>query len=180
MLNRRLRLSEQMYVPAGDRIQKAFLGLPEYERAASVALYAACRGEVPTAMIMEAALAAGKSVWFPRVVRDGMEFRQVLKVSDLSPGRFGLYEPLDTCPVEDPGAIDLFVVPGVAFDRNGHRVGYGMGYYDRVLHPFEGQGRFIGFCYAFQLVDTIADEGHDVVMDRVITEHGTLTFALRQ
>ena len=74
------------------------------------------------------------------------------------------------CDAYDPCEADLIVLPGVAFDTKGKRIGYGKGYYDKALHSLEGQGKLIGFCYDFQLVDDIAGEPHDVKMDLLITE----------
>jgi len=65
---------------------------------------------------------------------------------------------------------DIFVVPGIAFDLQGHRIGYGKGYYDKALHRLEGQGKLVGLCYDFQLVDRIAGEPHDVKMDLILSE----------
>jgi 5-formyltetrahydrofolate cyclo-ligase len=62
------------------------------------------------------------------------------------------------------------VVPGVAFDRSGRRIGYGKGYYDKTLHVLEGSGRLVAFCYDFQLFEEIVGEPHDVTMDIIVTE----------
>ena len=64
----------------------------------------------------------------------------------------------------------FIVIPGIAFDMTGKRIGYGKGYYDRTLHHLEGEGKLVGFCYDFQLVDAIAGEPHDVLMDLLITD----------
>jgi 5-formyltetrahydrofolate cyclo-ligase len=69
-----------------------------------------------------------------------------------------------------PQNADLIVVPGIAFDVMGRRIGYGKGYYDRALHDLEGEGKLVGFCYDFQLVDEIIGEPHDVTMDMIITD----------
>jgi 5-formyltetrahydrofolate cyclo-ligase len=65
---------------------------------------------------------------------------------------------------------DVVVLPGIAFDLKGHRIGYGKGYYDKTLHRLEGQGRLVGLCYDFQLVEMITGEPHDVKMDLIISE----------
>jgi 5-formyltetrahydrofolate cyclo-ligase len=85
-------------------------------------------------------------------------------------GAFSVPEPDGACSVHSPEEADLIVVPGVAFDLRGRRIGYGKGYYDRALHQLEGRGRLVGFCYDFQVVDEIAAECHDVMMDLIVTE----------
>jgi 5-formyltetrahydrofolate cyclo-ligase len=85
-------------------------------------------------------------------------------------GAYGILEPDDASEIIDPDRADLIIVPGIAFDMAGKRVGYGKGYYDRVLHHLEGSGRLVGFCYDWQLVKGIAGEPHDVTMDMLITE----------
>ncbi len=170
MLATRKHLSREEQLRAGDIILTALTALPEYAAARSVALYAAFRGEVPTSELIRQALLAGKEVLLPAVIGHDLVFRRIVDETELVPGRFGIPEPNDSCPCRDLDSIDLFVVPGVAFDLNGYRVGYGRGYYDRTLHRYESGGRLIGVCYDFQLVEVIAGEPHDVIMDRVITE----------
>ncbi len=170
MLATRDRLGSDERLQAGSLILKTLSLLPEYEAAATVALYAAFRGEVPTGEMIRQALAAGKEVLLPAVVGNGLVFRRIEGEGDLAPGRFGIEEPKACCSEVAPEVVDLFVIPGVAFDLKGNRVGYGKGYYDRSLHRFEASGGLIGICYDFQLVDEIVGQPHDVIMDRVITE----------
>ena len=97
-----------------------------------------------------------------------MQFRRVLGLGDLTPGRYGIPDPSGVG--WEPQLADLIVVPGVAFDLSGRRIGYGKGYYDRSLHRLEGSGRLVGFCYDFQLLQEIVGEPHDVTMDIIVTE----------
>jgi 5-formyltetrahydrofolate cyclo-ligase len=83
---------------------------------------------------------------------------------------YGIPEPTAECPSYSPVEADIIVIPGIAFDTCGGRVGYGKGYYDRTLHSLEGKGKLVGFCYDFQLLERIAGEPHDVRMDIIITE----------
>lgn len=170
MLAARDRLGSDERLQAGSLILKALSALPEYKAAVTVALYAEFRGEVPTGQMIRQALASGKVVLLPAVVGNSLVFRCIEGEDDLAPGCFGIEEPKSSCRTIAPEAIDLFVIPGVAFDLKGNRVGYGKGYYDRSLHRFEAGGRLIGICYDFQLVDEIVGQPHDVIMDRVITE----------
>lgn len=175
MLAARQHLPAEEQLRAGNIIQSALTALPEYAAARSVALYTAFRSEVPTTGLLRQALSVGKEVLLPAVVGHGLVFRRIRCETDLLPGRYGILEPDGSCPQQEPDSIDLFVIPGVAFDLSGHRVGYGRGYYDRALHRYESGGKLIGVCYDFQLVDVIAGEPHDVIMDRVITERRIVT-----
>jgi 5-formyltetrahydrofolate cyclo-ligase len=175
MLASRHHLSEQEQVHAGDLILATLTAHAGYAAAGTVALYAAFRGEVPTAGLIRHALAAGKQVLLPAVTGNHIEFRRIDREDCLVRGKYGIPEPGPACRPFELDAIDLFVIPGVAFDVQGHRVGYGRGYYDRALHRFESKGKFIGVCYDFQLVEQIVGEPHDVIMDWVITERRVVT-----
>jgi len=175
MLATRHHLPAEEQLRAGDIIRSALIALPEYAAASSIALYAAFRCEVPTSGLIREALSAGKKVLLPAVSVHGLAFRRIRGETDLVPGRYGIPEPNSSCLQQETDTIDLFVIPGVAFDLSGHRVGYGRGYYDRALHRYEAGGKLVGVCYDFQLVEAIAGEPHDVIMDRVITERRIVT-----
>ncbi len=170
MLTHRRSLTETQSRQASILIQNALLQTDEYKRASVLALYAPICNEVDTARVAADALASGKRIAFPVVVEHGLIFREVKELSSLGKGSFGILEPCPTCMVFNPEEVDIFILPGVAFDLQGHRIGYGKGYYDKTLHRLEGRGRFIGFCHDFQLIDTIAGEPHDVRVDMIITE----------
>jgi 5-formyltetrahydrofolate cyclo-ligase len=167
-LAKRRELSTQQVDCQSLALQSRFLALPEYGQARVLALYASIHHEVETSAVAAQALAAGKTLLYPAVEGSDIQFRQVRTLDELLPGRFGIPEP-DGAAWE-PKAADLIVVPGVAFDCSGRRIGYGKGYYDKSLHRLEGSGRLVGFCYDFQLYDEIVGEPHDVTMDIIVTE----------
>jgi len=168
MLARRRDLSPQQASGLSRALQLHFLALAEYRRAQVLALYAPIHREVETCAAATAALAAGKTLLYPAVEGSEMQFRRLLGLEQLAPGRYGIPEP--SGEAWDPQAADLIVVPGVAFDLSGRRIGYGKGYYDKTLHRLEGTGRLVGFCYDFQLCEEIVGEPHDVTMDLIVTE----------
>jgi 5-formyltetrahydrofolate cyclo-ligase len=170
MLARRRSLSEEEFRSASRIIQQAFLETEEYRQAWSVAVYASIHHEVDTGLIVQTALESGKKVAFPAVVEHRLVFRQVKADSSMKSGVFGILEPCTDCRVFPPDEVDVFVLPGIAFDLKGERIGYGKGFYDKTLHRMEGEGRLVGMCYDFQLVDEIVGEPHDVKMDLIITE----------
>jgi 5-formyltetrahydrofolate cyclo-ligase len=151
-------------------VEEAFINSAEFAVARVVALYAAINNEIDTSDLLLAALSLNKEVLYPVVAGEELLFRLVTTPTSLSPGAFGILEPAACCAEYSPSEADLVVVPGVAFDLNGRRIGYGKGYYDRALHQLEGEGRLVGFCHDFQLLDEIVEEPHDVKLDMIITE----------
>lgn len=170
MLVHRRSLSEQQFRSASRLIQQAFLATKEFCQARTIAVYASIHNEVDTGLIVQTALETGKQVVFPVVEEHRLLFRQVKADSSMECGAFGILEPCSDCREFLPEQVDTFVLPGIAFDLKGERIGYGKGFYDKTLHRLEGQGRLVGLCYDFQLVEEIVGEPHDVKMDLIITE----------
>ncbi|MFA6327833.1 MAG: phosphoribosylglycinamide formyltransferase [Candidatus Micrarchaeia archaeon] len=156
-------------------IMDRFVRLPDFEKAKCILLYSAIKGEVHTDFIIQSALSLGKRVAMPATRKEShsLELYEIKDMGDLSPGAFGIPEP-QALPERrvQPSEVDLAVVPGVCFDRRGFRIGYGMGYYDKLLK--EVPGRKIGLAYSFQVMDSVPAEIHDVAMDAVLTENGEL------
>ena len=138
-----------------------------YLSAATVYGYLPFNQEVDLLPLLRQAMADSKQVALPKC--RGTEMRFIL-MSDLSRVRrsaIGAPEPLDDSPVaSDPAA--LVIVPGVVFDRQGHRIGYGGGYYDRFLAT-EPNHPTIALCYSFQLTDHLETESHDIPVDTVFS-----------
>lgn len=170
MLEKRKQLSAEDCRNAGLHIQQTLLESEEYVRAKNLVLYASIHNEVDLHLVMNDALASGRKVLLPAVYDKGLIFREVTEASALRKGTFGILEPSASNRIFPPEQADLIVVPGVAFDLQRHRIGYGKGYYDKALHSQEGQGKLVAVCYDFQLVEEIAGEPHDVKVDVIITE----------
>lgn len=142
-----------------------------FQAAEIVASYVSVRKEVDTHRLIEYALKVGKRVCVPVTKRKGvMVFQEISSLDELKSARFGLMEPeYDTERIVAPEYLDLMMVPGVAFDRQGNRLGFGGGYYDRYLAHCDATS--VGLAYGFQIVDDIPTEGHDVRMDGLVTEN---------
>lgn len=145
---------------------------PRFAAARTVMLYHSLPDEVDTRRLL-AGLASspadftGKTILLPRVTSEtDMELRLYTGPDDLSRGAFGIMEPCGAL-FTDYSRIDLAVIPGMAFDRHGHRLGRGRGYYDRFL-PLLPRAYKIGVCFPFQLVDTVPTAPTDVIMDEVM------------
>jgi 5-formyltetrahydrofolate cyclo-ligase len=147
-----------------------------FRDARCLALYSAIHNEVSTDEIVEQALDSDKSLVFPRVSGEDLEFVVIESPSELVSGAFGVKEPkgCNLVPIEK---IDLVVVPGVAFDQRGHRLGYGRGYYDRALAKCQSHCMKVGFAYDSQLVEELPATDYDETLSMLITESQTLNFS---
>ncbi|WP_457641399.1 5-formyltetrahydrofolate cyclo-ligase [Persephonella sp.] len=148
------------------KIKERFLQLPEIHRADSILLYYPHKNEVSTLpLIEELLLKADKKLLLPKVNGDEIIPIPITDLSSLKKGYAGILEPDGiSYPVEK---IDIVVVPAIAFDINGHRLGYGKGYYDRLLKKIKGLK--VGFAYDFQIVDKLPAEPHDIPVDLIVT-----------
>ncbi|NLW57095.1 MAG: 5-formyltetrahydrofolate cyclo-ligase [Firmicutes bacterium] len=151
------------------------LSLPVLKNVRTVAAYASFGNEVDTTRLLTVLQERGFWVVLPVVNRSTrtMEFRRMETLSSLQPGVYGIREPLQgqLCPLEQ---IDLFFVPGLAFDLQGRRLGRGAGYYDRYLA--RSVAVKIGLAYELQVTPCLPAEAHDISMDLVITEERIITF----
>jgi 5-formyltetrahydrofolate cyclo-ligase len=130
------------------------------------------RNEVDTAAILADALERKKQVFYPRIGdEDRPRFFEISSPLELCPGRFGILEPAGANYVSLTLLENLIIfVPGVAFDRRGHRLGRGVGWYDRLLKSLTNQALFVGLAYEFQLVEQVATAKWDQDVHYVITE----------
>lgn len=136
-----------------------------WRAAGVVLLYHALPDEVNTELLIERAVFMGKTVLLPVVVGDDLELRVYEGDSSLSVGAFGIKEPTGPVfPVSEYDSINLAIVPGMAFDAYGNRLGRGKGYYDRLL-PRLRNAMKIGVCFPFQMVERVPSEVHDVKVE---------------
>ncbi len=162
--------------PMNDRIKVNLFSMPEFMDSRTVMFYASKENEVDThAMIMDA-INIGKRVVVPYVLKEGKEIipLEIKSYEDLRPGSFGVMEPRrEYCREVSPEEIDVVIVPGIAFDKKGDRLGYGMGFYDRFLSK-AAKAQHIGLAYEFQILDHMDSEGHDVRVGSIVTEKRVL------
>ena len=145
--------------------------LPAYQAASVIATYLSFPHEVDTSFLIDAAQEDGKQVVIPKTYPKGcMEF-VAYDPQNLKPTAFGLLEPEDATQAVDQSKIDLIHVPGVAFQKDGYRIGYGGGYYDRYLADFDGAT--VSTIYACQEVD-FAPAPHDIPVQEVIVDESTI------
>lgn len=157
-------------------ISRRLLRTRLYRQAKRLLCFASIDGEVQTRTILEQALSDGKKVFVPVVTDKVLRHMVVAEVKDLEKdlahkGHFGIPHPLRLSSKEIPlGSLDLILVPAIAFDRLGNRLGRGGGYFDRFLERVPAGVPRVGLAFKFQVVDRLPSEGHDQPVSRVITE----------
>jgi 5-formyltetrahydrofolate cyclo-ligase len=152
--------------------------LPQYRQARVVATYVGVKSEVGTRSLIEGRLARGE----PTAVvyrKDGdLALALIQSIDELVPASFGLFEPIPAVVADPerhcgPTEVDLFLVPGLAFDPAGGRIGYGKGYYDRLLGAARPGAVFLALAFESQVVEQVPMLAHDVPVHLVMTERST-------
>ncbi len=175
ILAERRQLSAAEVAERSQRITEHLLADPLYQKAQVLMAYASCNNEVDLSRLIQTALAEGKQVALPLSL---WEERQLLPVSitkypeDLTRGRCGILEPQLKKPPVPLDILDLVLVPGVAFDVSGYRLGYGQGFYDRFLRGLKPGTGIVGAAFGFQIVASVYPEAHDYALPRLVSENG--------
>jgi 5-formyltetrahydrofolate cyclo-ligase len=163
-----------------EKAIQRLLALPQYRQAHTVLWYIDCRSELRTRQALPAALASAQRIIVPYCTVDEQGANKLglwwlTSVDELIIGKWKILEPPQDRWGEPgkeipPQQLDLAIVPGVGFSREGGRMGNGQGYYDRLLATVRPECRLIGLCYESQLFDDLVVSPHDVFMDQVVTE----------
>lgn len=178
-----LRLRDALPLSArrdyGRTILNRILATEEFRRARTVLAYSSFGSEIDTMPLLLAVLESGKSLLLPKVNRAArtLDIYEATNLErDLRSGVWGILEPsVETCACRAPAEMELILVPGVAFDRQGGRIGYGRGYYDKLLaacHRMEHYPRTIAAAFEVQVVDAVPIESHDIRVELLVTEAG--------
>jgi 5-formyltetrahydrofolate cyclo-ligase len=170
--NRKAQLDKE---PLSEKIVERFMALPEYAAASTVMFYVDVRTEVRTRHSLPGALGHGKRIVVPYCVDGELELFLLENMDELSIGMYKILEPkpeLRDAPGKriDVKELDLVMVPGVAFDRRGARMGHGMGYYDKLLEHARLDAPLVALAFECQLFPEIPVGDHDIFMDKIITE----------
>lgn len=157
-------------------IQQSFLNSELYNSAQTLLLYSSTGSEVSTDLICRRALEDKKKVAFPLCLDGGgkMKFFYIKDENDLVEGMYGIKAPADYCSEYVSDENSLCVVPGLAFDKSGYRIGYGKGYYDRFLSAFDGVS--VGLCFASMVADRLPTDAYDKKVSCLITDKTTYKF----
>lgn len=163
---RKRAMTEEEIVSRSETLGKLFLQSEAYQNAKTIYGYLPYNQEVRTVPMLEQAIRDGKRVAVPKVYGDEMKFLYLDDLTKVSKGYAGIPEPIADGPVADDETA-LVLMPGLAFDPQGHRIGYGGGFYDKFLAA-EPNHPTLALCYAFQLLPKLDTEEHDIPVDTVL------------
>lgn len=180
ILEIRKNLSDEEIAKKSEAILQNVLKTPEYEEADNILLYADYNHEVMTRGIFDNAIAHQKRVYFPKSdsLTNTMDFYQTVSIRQFSRGFQGILEPKEDLRYRykfKPREDTLVILPGVAFDISGYRIGYGRGFYDKYLAD-KRQLSTMALAFSCQIVDGIPKDIHDIKMDKIVTEEIIYSF----
>ncbi|MDR3288397.1 MAG: 5-formyltetrahydrofolate cyclo-ligase [Peptococcaceae bacterium] len=177
VLERRSALSEEERRQKSELIRRRVTALPEYRQSRTIMLFLNFNDEVDTSLLAADVLADGKTLVLPRCAPEKVLIPAVVHDlnGDVGPGVWGIREPLaERTAVIEPTALDLVIVPGVAFDVRGRRLGYGGGYYDRFLPRLSRNTPLWGMAFACQMVEQVPAAAHDQAVSLLVTERAVI------
>ena len=163
---RKRAMTEEEIVHRSEKLGKLFVQSEAYKNAKTIYGYLPYNQEVRTVPMLEQALKDGKKVAVPKVYGDEMKFLYLDDLTQVEKGYAGIPEPIADEPVADDETA-LVLMPGLAFDPAGHRIGYGGGFYDKFLAA-EPNHPTLALCYEFQMLPELHTEEHDIPVDTVL------------
>ncbi len=164
---RRCSLTKEHKLKLDSELIKNLKRVKEFNEAEKILFFFPVRGEPDIVPLLEICLEEGREVLLPAVKGEELIPKRIYSLGDLEKGKFGIPEPQDGEPV-DPTSIELILVPGLAFDTECFRLGWGKGYYDRLLKRAGGYS--IGVAYSFQVLDRLPRDSWDIPVKAVVTE----------
>ena len=163
----RNEMSKEQWWEESLRITDKLITHPFFLSADEIYCYIDCKNEVATKKIFEEAWKQGKKTACPKVIGDEMEFYYIQSFEELEPGYFGVKEPITTMRAQ--GKKVLVIMPGVAFDKKNHRIGYGKGFYDKYLNRNSNYSR-VAIAFSFQVLDDVPSDKYDMNPQLIFTE----------
>ncbi len=149
-------------------IEERLFSLPEFKAAKVILFFASFRSEVETIPMIRRVLNEGKRVILPKVKGKELELFEINNFDkNVSPGAWGILEPCEIAPAKLDD-LDIIIVPGAAFDEQGNRLGYGAGFYDKLLSEFKKPT--VALAFEGQIVPKIPADPHDVPVKKIVTE----------
>ncbi|MFT7184047.1 MAG: 5-formyltetrahydrofolate cyclo-ligase [Oceanicoccus sp.] len=164
---KRLAIKEMDRERKSHRIYEKLMSLSEFKEAKNIMIYISSTEEVVTHFMVKRLLQMDKTLYVPKVVDQTLIACRLDHWEDLDFGSFGILEPNEVIEIKHPSEIDVIIAPGVAFTKEGARLGMGKGFYDRFMRNYTGLK--IGLAYEEQIIEEIPTEDHDVQMDMIIT-----------
>lgn len=177
ILEKRNSLPKEEIDEKSGRIKDSLFSLLHYKKSKTIMFFVSFNSEVNTHEMIKEALKS-KTVIVPKVAHHEIEPSLIIDFDNLVPsGKFGILEPIELMKMAYKN-IDLVLVPGIVFDKEGHRIGYGLGYYDKFLKKVPKAIK-IGLAFDFQIIDKILREMHDVPVDVIVTDKKVIECSVR-
>lgn len=172
ILNIRKNLILEEKIKLDEKIYSKLFNNEMFSKAKNIFIYISFGTEINTKPIIEKALEENKNIYIPKIYKSDRSMKAIKLNSfkDLKENSMGILEPVQDGDYIDKENIDLIIVPGVVFDEEGNRIGYGGGYYDRYLSDIKEVSNKIALAYELQVLDFIGEEKHDIKVDYIITE----------
>jgi 5-formyltetrahydrofolate cyclo-ligase len=170
ILDVRDKLSLDFIKIASNKIRDNLRKIDFYRQAKSVGVYYSIGSEVQTHDLIQEFFNQGREFALPRVEKNDLVFKKISNLSDLELGNFSVMEPKEKC--ETVKNMDVVLIPAIALTREGNRLGYGFGFYDRYLHG--KKCKKIGLSYTKQILRSFPHDSHDVKMDCIVTEDSVI------
>ncbi|MDH4231405.1 MAG: 5-formyltetrahydrofolate cyclo-ligase [Nitrospirota bacterium] len=172
LLRKRDRIPAEVRKVKNRLIRERLLSLAEFKNASVIFFFASFRTEVDTAELIKTSLSAGKRVVLPKVEKERHELLlyEIRDFGELSPGYMGIPEPPAQEGRMSINDVELVIIPGAGFDISGNRIGYGGGYYDRLLSGLQKPVTVIAPAFEEQVVDSLPSEPHDIRVQMLVTD----------
>lgn len=175
LLSERRKLTKFDISAKSQAVHKSLVNLDEIKTSKKILVYLPINNEVDTENVIKFLIKNKKLIFIPAFNNNKWMISEFNDFDNLQKGPYGILQPVYKSRVESK-VIDVAIIPGVAFDKSGARLGYGKGVYDKLLKYFKGIK--IGLAYDFQIVDRLPKEKHDLLMDFVVSEKEILDFGL--
>ncbi len=173
LIANRTSMTQEEVKKLSGMINSYILEWDKYKESKAIMTYYSFRNEVLTDDVINKSFELNKTVVLPKSIKEGSKILPCIikSLSELKEENYGIMEP-PTDNLLDRDELDIVFVPGVGFDKNGFRIGYGAGYYDRFLNGYKGIK--VGVCFELQMVEHAFNDEHDIAMDYIITEKGII------
>jgi 5-formyltetrahydrofolate cyclo-ligase len=173
LITKRENVEREIIVKNSQLIEEFLFDIPEFKSSTTILFYASFRNEVDTKRMIEKSIALGKRILVPICLPETRDLilSELKSLKELVPGHYGVKEPESQFvrPVSKE-EVEVVIVPGVAFDKKGYRLGYGAGYYDRLIERLSLGCTTIGLAFEMQILNIVPAQQHDMKVDIIITE----------
>lgn len=171
MKSKRDELSSKDIHNLSDKVISRILDSDEYNKSENIFAFVSFGSEVFTHNFIKSSILNNKNIYIPYIKNNEMYAVKLKDFNDLELGYYDILSlPENKIEIVDKKIIDLILVPGLIFDKNFYRIGYGGGYYDKFMNDKDLNAYKIGICFDFQVVETVEPQSHDIPVDKIITE----------